>query len=247
MNKKKATPPKKLSSKNPRKPAQLASAKTQAAPVDEACLLADLRSLVHSARHRVATVANSAQTLLFWHVGRRLLRENLQGGRAAYGKQIVATVSQQLMTEFGRGFSYSALTRMVRFAESMAEEAIVASLSQQLSWSHFLVLLPLKDPLARDFYAEMCRIEQWDVRTLRQKIGGLLFQRTALSKQTRAVISTEIANLRDGRMSPDVVFRDPYMLDFLGLQGAYSEHDLEEAILPQSADILKAIRETARY
>ena len=172
--------------------------------VDEASLLADLRALIQSARQRVATVANATQTLLYWHVGRRLLKENLQDGRAAYGKRILATVSQELRAEFGEGFSYSSLTRMVRFAETLADEAIVVTLSQQLSWSHFLALLPIKDPLARDFYAEMCRIEHWDVRTLRQKIGGMLFQRTALSKNAKAVISAEITNLREGRITPAV-------------------------------------------
>ena len=127
--------------------------------VNEAALLADLRSLIRGARDRVASVANSAQTILYWYVGRRLLKENLQEGRGAYGKRILATVSQELRAEFGEGFSYSALTRMVRFAESMTDESIVATLSQQLSWSHFQVLLPIKDPLEREFYAEMCRIE----------------------------------------------------------------------------------------
>jgi hypothetical protein len=159
--------------------------------VDEASLLADLRAIIQCARQRVATVANATQTLLYWHVGRRLLKENLLDGRAAYGKRILATMSQELRVEFGEGFSYSSLTRMVRFAETLADEAIVVTLSQQLSWSHFLALLPLKDPLARDFYAEMCRSKRWDVRTLRQKIGGMLFQRTALSKNTKAVISAE--------------------------------------------------------
>ena len=208
------------------------------AAVDEASLLTDLRSLIQAARQRVATVANATQTMLYWHVGRRLLKENLLEGRAAYGKRILATVSQGLAAEFGDGFSYSALTRMVRFAETIADEAIVVTLSQQLSWSHFHALLPLKDPLARDFYAEMCRIERWDVRTLRQKIGGMLFQRTALSRNTKAVISSEIANLRDGRMTPDSVFRDPYFLDFLGLKGAYSERDLESAILREIEGVL---------
>lgn len=114
----------------------------------------------------------------------------------------------------------------------------MSTLSAQWSWSHFIELLPLKDPLARDFYAEICRIERWDVRTLRQKIGGMLFQRTALSKNTKAVISAEIANLRDGRMTPDTVFRDPYFLDFLGLKGAYSERDLESAILREIEGVL---------
>jgi len=215
-----------------------AAARGAIADIDEAALLADLRDLINAARQRVATVANATHTLLCWHVGRRLLRENLQGGRAAYGKQILATVSQELTAEFGSGFSYSALTRMARFAEIMAVEDIVATLSQELSWSHFQALLPIKDPLARDFYAEMCRIERWDVRTLREKIGGMLYERTALSKNTKAVISAEIANLRDGRMTPDVVFRDPYFLDFLGLRGAFSERDLEAAILREIEGVL---------
>ena len=214
------------------------AARQTLAAVDEAGLLTDLRGLIAAARRRVATAANATHTMLCWHVGRRLLKENLDEGRAAYGKRILVTVSRELEAEFGQGFSYSALTRMVRFAESMTDEAIVATLSQQLSWSHFTELFPIKDPLARDFYAEMCRIERWDVRTLRKKIGGMLFQRTALSKNTRAVISSEIASLRDGRVTPDTVFRDPYLLDFLGLKGAYSERDLETAILREIEGVL---------
>ena len=206
--------------------------------VNEAALLADLRGLIQTARERVATAANATRTLLCWYVGQRLLKENLQGGRGAYGKQILATVSQQLVADFGEGFSYTSLTRMVQFTKVMADQAIVATLSQQLSWSHFQALLPIKDPLARDFYAEMCRIERWNVRTLRQKIGSMLFQRTALSKNTHEVIAAEIANLRDGQITPDTVFRDPYLLDFLGLKGAYSERDLENAILQEIESVL---------
>jgi predicted nuclease of restriction endonuclease-like (RecB) superfamily len=206
--------------------------------VDEAALLSDLRSLVQSARQRIATAAYSTQTLLCWHMGRRLAREHLQGGRAAYGKQILVTVSRELTADFGRGFSYSEVIRMVQFAQSFADEAIVVTLSQQLSWSHFHALLPIKDPLARDFYAEMCRIERWDVRTLRQKIGGMLYQRTALSKQPQALIEAEIDRLREGQMSPDTVFRDPYLLDLLGLQGTYSERDLESAMLREIEGVL---------
>jgi len=206
--------------------------------VDEAALLGDLRTLVQAARERIATAANAAYTQLCWQVGRRLLAENLQSGRAAYGKQILATASQELTAEFGPGFSYAALTRMARFAEWMTDERILATLSQTLSWSHFVELLPIKDPLERDFYAEMCRIERWDVSTLRAKIGGMLYQRTALSRKPQAVISAEIGRLREGQMSPDIVFRDPYLLDLLGLKGAFSEHDLESAILREIEGVL---------
>jgi predicted nuclease of restriction endonuclease-like (RecB) superfamily len=206
--------------------------------VDEAGLITDLRELIQSARQRIATVAYSSQTLLCWHMGRRLLRENLHGGRAAYGKQILVTVSRELTAEYGRGFSYAEIARMIQFAQLFPDQQVVVALSQQLSWSHVHALLPIKDPLARDFYAEMCRVERWDVRTLRQKIGGMLFQRTALSKKPDAVISAEIAKLRDGQMTPDLVFRDPYVLDLLGLKGAYSERDLESAILREIEGVL---------
>ncbi len=205
---------------------------------DAAGLLSDLRSLIQSARQRIATVAYSTQTLLCWHVGRRLLKENLQGCRAAYGKQILVTVSRELTAEYGRGFSYAEIARMIQFSHLYPDEATIVTLAQQLSWSHFHALLPIKDRLARNFYAEMCRIERWDVRTLRQKIGGMLFQRTALSRKPESVISAEIARLRDGQMSPDTVFRDPYFLDLLGLKGAYSESDLESAILREIEGVL---------
>jgi len=180
---------------------------------------------------RLATVANAEQTLLYWRIGKRVAAENLVDGRAEYGKQIVVTVSRQLETEFGKGFSEKNVRRMVQFAEQFPAEEIVVSLLQYLGWSHFLAILPIKAPLAREFYAEMCQIERWPVRTLRKKIGGMLYERTALSKNTEEVIKAELDILREGQMTPDMVFRDPYLLDFLGLQGAYSEKDQENAIL----------------
>ncbi len=131
-------------------------------------LLHELRALIHAVRSRIATAVNAELTLLHWRIGKRLLAENLHQGRAEYGQQILASLAQELAAEFGKGFSYSALTRMVRFAELFPEERIVASLVQVLSWTHILALIPLKDGMAREFYAEMCRVERWSVRTLRK-------------------------------------------------------------------------------
>ena len=206
--------------------------------VNETALLEDLRSLILSARQRIAVLANSTTTLLYWHLGQRLLKENLQNQRAAYGKQILATVSRELTAEFGRGFSYATVNRAIQFSELFHDPEIVSTLSTQLSWSHFMELLPIKEPLARDFYAEMCRIEHWDVRTLRQKVGSMLYQRTALAKRPRSIIAAEISQMRDGKLTPDIVFRDPYFLDLLGLQGAFSERDLESAILREIEGVL---------
>ena len=195
-------------------------------------LLNELRDLIQSTRSGVAQAVNSALVLLYWQVGNRIRTETLKSERAAYGEQIVVTLSRQLAAEFGNGYSRPNLFRMIRFAELFADREIVSTLSRQLSWSHFVEILQLKDPLQRDFYAEMCRMERWSVRTLRAKISGMLFERTALSKKPEILVKRELANLRqEDTLSPDLVFRDPYFLDFLGLKDAYSEKDLETAIL----------------
>ena len=195
-------------------------------------LLGELRGLIEQARQQVAYAANTALTLLYWRVGERILRELLVNGRAAYGEGILPTLSAKLKPEYGKGFSERNLARMIKLAEAFPEQKVIVSLAQDVSWSHFIEILPLKQPLEREYYAELCRIERWSVRTLRERIGSQLYLRTAISKKPESVISAELANLRTGgQMSPDMVFRDPYMLDFLGLQGGYSERDLEGAIL----------------
>ena len=121
---------------------------------------------------------------------------------------------------------------MVLFAEHFPDEKIFQTLSGKLSWSHFIELLPLNKPHQRDFYAEMCRLERWSVRTLRLQIDGMLYERIALSKKPAKLIEKELTALRtDGKLTPDLVFKDPYVLDFLGLRDTYSEKDLETAIL----------------
>ncbi|PIP37178.1 MAG: cytoplasmic protein, partial [Desulfobacterales bacterium CG23_combo_of_CG06-09_8_20_14_all_51_8] len=206
--------------------------KPSGTPVSSVPLIDDLRRMIEETRQGVAVTVNAALTLLYWRVGKRINEEILKGERAEYGKEILATVSQELVNDYGKGFSYSALTRMLKFNEVFPDAQIVATLSQTLSWSHFCELFPLEKPLQRDFYAEMCRIERWSVRTLRQKIGSMLYERTALSKKPDELARIELDALRDeDKLTPDLVFRDPYFLDFLGLTGAFQEKDLEAAIL----------------
>jgi predicted nuclease of restriction endonuclease-like (RecB) superfamily len=170
--------------------------------------------------------------MLYWQIGQRIRQDILQEKRAGYGEQIVVTLSRQLEQEFGRGFAEKNLRRMVQFAEVFPDRKIVVSLLRQLSWSHFLPLIPMADPLKRDFYAEMCRMERWSVRTLRKKIGSMLFERTAISKKPDKLIRQELKALREeDQLTPDLVFRDPYVLDFLKLKDTYSEGDIEAAIL----------------
>lgn len=135
-------------------------------------LLADLRQMIDAARQRIATTANAELALLYWRVGQRLRVEVLNEQRAEYGAQIIASVAEELTARYGKGFERANLFRLVQFAEQWPDEPIVATLSQQLGWSHFKEILPVKDDLARKFYAEMCRLERWSVRTLRDTING---------------------------------------------------------------------------
>ena len=195
-------------------------------------LIGDIRSLIETARHNIAVTVNTGLTILYWQIGIRIRQDILKEKRAEYGKEIVVTVSRQLVSEFGEGFTDKNLRRMIQFAEAFPDMEIVVTLSRQLSWSHFVGILPIKDDLQRDFYAEMCRMERWSVRTLRKKIDGMLYERTAISKKPEKLIEKDLAALRDeDRLTPDLVFRDPYFLDFLGLKDTFSEKDLETAIL----------------
>ncbi len=204
-----------------------------------ATLLADVRDLILQGRTAVAQAVNSALVLLYWQVGHRIHAEILRSKRAAYGEEILSTLSKELTAEFGRGYSVPNLSRMTRLATVFPDREIVVALSRQLSWSHFLEIIALGDDLKREFYAEMCRLERWSVRTLRDKIGGMLFERTALSKRPAELAERELAALRDeDRLTPDLVFRDPYLLDFLGLRDTYGEKDLEAAILREMEHFL---------
>lgn len=218
-----------------RRPSRAAEPSTD----EHGSLLTELRSLIDRVRERVAQAVDSGLVLLYWRVGERVRREILGEKRAQYGERIVATVSRHLVRDYGSGFDEKNLHRMIQFAERFPVEKIVVMLSRQLTWSHFVVLLPMKEELRRQFYAELCRIERWSVRTLRSKVAGMLYERTAISHRPAELAQIELDALRDeDRMTPDLVFRDPYVLDFLGLSNTFSERDLEAAILRELESFL---------
>ena len=197
-------------------------------------LLAEVRQLINAARQRAAIAVNAELTQLYWHIGRRIGAELLQGQRAEYGKQVVAELARQLTADFGKGWSERQLRYCVRVAEVLPDARILHTLCSQLSWSHLRLVIQIDDPLKRDFYLEICRVERWSVRQLQERINSMLFERTAISKKPEETIRQELGLLRDqGRLSPDLAFRDPYVLDFLGLSDSYSEKDLESAILAE--------------
>lgn len=193
-------------------------------------LFEQIKNLIEQTKNNVAIAVNSSLTIMYWHIGKLINDEILQNKRAEYGKEIVATVSQQLIKQYGKGYSYSALTRMMKFAKNIDEKNI-ATLSQQLSWSHFKELIVLEDTLKIEFYTQMSIAQNWGVRTLRERIDSMLYERTALSKQPDELIKYELDNLKQEEFSKNMILKDPYFLDFLDINDRYLEKDLEDAIL----------------
>jgi len=195
-------------------------------------ILGDVRQLIEQARLRVAAAVHSELAPLFWQIARRSRQEDRGPGRGEFGQRVVESLGERLAAEYGQGFSRGNLFHMLRFAEVFPDEQTVYALSRQLSWTHFRTLIYLDDPIQRDFYSELARLERWSVRTLQAKLRGMLYERTAISKQPDELIRRELAELRaTDTVSPDLVFRDPYLLDFLGLADTHNEKDLEAAIL----------------
>ena len=201
-------------------------------PSTDSDLIADIRELIDSARQRAATAVNAELTLLYWQVGRRIQKEVLKGERAAYGQQIVQTLAARLTADYGRGWGEKQIRHCLRAAETFSDEAIVSALRRQLSWTHIKTLMYLDDPLKRDFYIELCRLEGWSSRQLQERMNSMLFERSAISKKPDETIRHDLQVLREeNRPSPDLLLKDPYVLDFLGLNDRYLEKDLEDAIL----------------
>jgi predicted nuclease of restriction endonuclease-like (RecB) superfamily len=197
-------------------------------------LIEEIKTIIQEGRQQVAQAVNAGLTATYWHIGKRISEDILQNNRAGYGEQIVATLSRQLTEAFGQGWSVKHLRHCLRFTEVFSDFQIVSTLWRQLSWSHFKIIMYRDSDLERNFYAQMCRLENWSVRTLQAKIDSMLFERTAISKKPEKLAKQELAQLKEeDKLTPDLVFRDHYVLDFLGLKDTYSEKDLEASILSE--------------
>jgi predicted nuclease of restriction endonuclease-like (RecB) superfamily len=184
-------------------------------------LLDELVDLIEKTKVQVVSYTNSSLTVLFWHIGNKILTHILQNKRAEYGRQIVVTVSRDLMTKFGKNYEEKNLRRMIQFAEKYPDIENVVTLSRHLSWSHFLTLIPIKNNKAREFYGKLVYGNLIGVRELRKQIEHKVYERTE---------NADI-QLHNSKMIEKGIFKDPYLLDFLELKDGYLENDLEAAIL----------------
>ncbi|MCL2295858.1 MAG: PDDEXK nuclease domain-containing protein [Methanomassiliicoccaceae archaeon] len=190
---------------------------------NEGHLFEHVAKIIEVRKQRAGSFANSEVTMMYWEIGRCLGSVLLGNGRAKYGEKIVATLSQQLVEKYGNSFERTKMAKMIKFAELFPDPQIVATLSRQLSWSHFIEMLPLKNEEARMYYARDAAERNLGIRDLRKQISRKAYERR------------EIANsqLTEGSVVPFNIFKDPYLLDTLGLKDNFLEADLEKAILSE--------------
>ena len=194
-------------------------------------LFKEIKSLIEETRAKTATVINSSITLMYWQIGKIINNEILKNKRAEYGKEIVNSLSRELIKNFGKSYSKQNLFHMIRFSKLFADKEKVFALSRQLSWTHFRMLIYIEDEHKREFYLAMSIAEHWSTRVLSDRLDSMLYERTVLSKQPKELIEKELLILGQGDMTKNIVLKDPYILDFLELKDHYLEKDFEDAIL----------------
>ena len=194
----------------------------------------NVASLIETTKEKVYHSINTELVVLYWNIGKTIKEDIIKVERAGYGEKVVEGLAKELSEKYGKGYSKRNLFRMVKFYEAFTDFKIVTTLSALLTWSHFVELISIEDSLKREFYATLCSSERWSVRTLRERKSSMMYERTAISKKPELTIINDLKQLREeNKMSPDLFFKDPYVLDFLGLEDTYSEKDLENAILAE--------------
>ncbi len=198
----------------------------QPATDDYARLLADVRSIIASGRGRAAAAVNAEMVTTYWRIGQRIVQEE-QGGekRAAYGERLLERLGRTLGAEFGRGFTRRALELMRQFYVTYPNATAPRT---QLAWTHYRTLMRLPED-QRAFYERMAATGRWSSRELERQISSLLYERVGLSRAPQ-----DLAPMLPDPTRPLTLaesFHDPYVLDFLGLEGAFSEKDLETALV----------------
>jgi predicted nuclease of restriction endonuclease-like (RecB) superfamily len=200
--------------------------------IENTHLLLAIKQLIEQGKQQIAISVNTTMSMLYWQIGKRINDDVLQNQRAEYGKQIVSTLSRHLTQEYGNGWGEKHLRQCMQFAQAFPDEQIVYTLCRELNWSHLRLVMFMDDPLKREFYIEMCKLEKWSFRAFRERIQSMLYERTALSRNPEKTIQNDLELLKnEQKLNPDLVFRDPYFLDFLGLRDRYSEKDLETSII----------------
>ena len=191
----------------------------------------EIHDLLHKARQNIISNINSTMTKTYFLIGKRIVEEEQNGNkRAEYGKNLIKILSEKLTKEFGRGFSQRNLEQMRTFYLRYSISQTV-SVEFKLSWSHYLILMRIENISARNFYEIEAIQNNWSLRELKRQVNSALYERLVLSKDKEKV--KELAVKGQIIEKPQDIIKDPYILEFLGLdeKSDYSENKLETEII----------------
>jgi len=191
-------------------------------------LFESVRSVLDSARGKAYAAVNFAMVEAYWNIGRLIVEKQGGAERATYGDGLIAGLTKQLTAEYGKGFDKSNLSRMRQFYLAFP---IVDALRQQLSWTHYRLILKVEKPKAREYYLSECLLGNWSTRQLERQINSLCYERV-LASQNRDLVKNEMIGKEPGKTAFDTI-KDPYVLEFLGLKQAtdYLESEIEQELI----------------
>lgn len=203
-------------------------------------LFSKIAELIELSRQKVATAVNLAMVHTYFEIGKMIVEDEQQGkAKAEYGKHVLKELSKQLTEKFGKGFSVENLDRMRFFYKTYSNSISSTPLTKfTLSWSHYLILMRIKNADERSFYEIESTANHWSLRNLERQMNSLLFERLALSRD-----KGKLKQLSDkGQIVEDSAdaIKNPYILEFLGLKEEtnYSESQLETKIINHLQDFL---------
>lgn len=190
-------------------------------------------NIIEQSKRTIAVYLNSEVSMTYWKIGKYIAGELDAIGEDKYGSMIVATVSRQLTEQFGKGYTRAGIFRMVKVARVFPEAEIVTTLSRQLTWSHFIELAEVSDPTKRLFYQQMSILYHWSVRQLRDQEDKMVYERSLIAAKPEDEQVKVLTTVADGEITPDIILKSSYVVDFLGLKRGFSEEDLEDAVVEQ--------------
>ena len=195
-----------------------------------------IRKIIESARGNIARAVNTEMVMAYWHIGKEIVEEEQLGrSRAGYGEKLLASLAQRLSKDFGKGFDDSNLWNMRKFYQTYP---ILDAVRRELSWTHYRILMRVEKPEARSFYEIECVKNNWSARELERQKGSLLFERLALSKNKKGLLT--LAQRGQELASYEDMIKDPYVLEFTGLsaQSKLYENKLEQALIDNLSKFL---------
>ncbi len=202
-----------------------------------------IKATIENGRNKAKQSINHIMTEAYWDIGRLIVEEEQKGnGKAKYGEGLIKELSERLSEEYGKGFSKRNLHHMVKFYQTFP---IVQTLSAQLSWSHYLLILKVEDNKAKEWYIKECEASNWSVRALERQINSHYFERILLSQEKTSVEEEAKEKTKELVYSAKEFVKDPYVLEFLNLSQneRLYESDLENALI---SDIQKFLLELGR-